>query len=502
MKALAAASLLLLLAGQGVTPAMPAPPAPPGTMDHPLVLTPAPEDLVFDLWRPEALVSGNRIKKVVFLVDGKAQQTVTKPPFKAKLRVQHFPVEQAVRAEGYDETGALVGSDEVILNQPRGALGLWILDPPRGRRIDQGRITARAALAVPDGRRVEALEWKLNDAPVAKLSRPPWQAEIDVPAGDVAYLSATVTLDDGSHTEAVRFLKSPQVLDEIDVGLVELFVAVTDAGNHLVAPVADLEAQDFEVYEAGRKQQVVKVEPARNLHWTVGVLLDSSRSMDWVHGAAQQAAKDFLRHALKPSDKAFSVTFADRPHLETPPTADLEKIDFGPPPNWDLSTKNPQTGASWGYTALHDAVIQSLYYVRGLQGQRALVLLTDGGDNASFFTTRDTVEYARRSGVVIYTIGFHLPMLGSYDRAKLAQLCEVTGGRLFSIDNAEDLAGVYTQIEKDLRSRYRVTYDDDRRQAEAGSDGPGEYREIVVKIKKNGLKARTVGGTYRSRSPS
>jgi len=487
MKAFAAASLLLLLAGQLA--------GQEAEMDHPLVLTPAPVDLVFDLWRPEAMVHSGRIKKVVFLVDGKIQKTVDRPPFKAKLDVQHFPVEQTVRAEGYDAAGVLVASDEVILNQPRGALGLWILNPPRGAKIDQGRITARAALSFPDGRRVEALEWKLNDAPVAKLSRPPWQTEIDVPAGDVAYLSAVVTLDDGSHTEAVRFLKSPQVLDEIDVGLVELFVAVTDAAKH---PIADLESSDFEVYEAGRKQQVVKVEPARNLPWTVGILLDTSRSMDWVHGAARQAATDFLHSALRPNDKAFSVTFADRPHLETPPTSDLQKVEFGAPPNWDWSTKNPATGASWGYTALHDAVIQSLYYVRGQQGQRALVMVTDGGDNASFFTTRDTVEYARRSGVVLYTIGFHLPMLGSYDRAKLAELCEVTGGRLFSIENAGELAGAYTQIENELRSRYRVTYDDDGKAA----GGPPGYREITVKIKKNGLKARTVRGTYRSRSLS
>jgi hypothetical protein len=89
-------------------------------------------------------------------------------------------------------------------------------------------------------------------------------------------------------------------------------------------------------------------------------------------------------------------------------------------------------------------------------------------------------------------------MLGSYDRAKLAELCEVTGGRLFSIENASELAGAYAQIENELRSRYRVTYDDDGKAAGA----PAGYREIAVKIKKSGLKARTVSGTYRSRSLS
>ena len=478
MKAFAAASLLLLLAGQDS--------APPS-----LVLMLPPSDLVYDSWHTEALVSGSEIKKVVFLVDGKAQKTVGKQPFKAKLSLQHFPVEQTVRAEGYDAAGALVGTDEVILNQPRGALGLWILDPPKGKRFNAGKVSARAALMVPDGRRVDVLEWKLNDTPVARLTQPPWRAEIEVPAGDLAYITAGVTLDDGSHAEAVRFLKSPQYLEEVDVNLVELYVAVTDAANQ---PFTDLAAADLEVYEAGTKREIVKVEPAESVPWTVGFLLDTSRSMGLSRDAALEAAAGFLHRVLKPKDRVFTATFADRPHLETPPTTDLDKVGFGVQPRWEPLAKQRIAGAQVGLTALHDAIIQGLYYFRGIQGQRALVLLTDGGDNTSSFTVRDTLEYARRSGVVVYTIGFDLSAVSNYERVKLNELCAATGGRLFSIAKAGDLPGVYTQIEKELRSRYRVTYNSDPKSA---PENPGRYRKVAVKVRKDGLKARTVSGTYR-----
>src|SRR5262249_1576390 len=140
-----------------------------------LILMPPPADVVLGLWRAEALVSGDKIKKVVFLVDGTAQLTRSTPPFSAEVRLAHFPTEQTLRAGGFDEKGQLVAADEVVVNQPRGTLGIWIVDPPKGKRINTGKVLARAEIMVPDGRRVEAMEFKINDTVVAKISKPPWQ---------------------------------------------------------------------------------------------------------------------------------------------------------------------------------------------------------------------------------------------------------------------------------------------------------------------------------------
>jgi VWFA-related protein len=446
-----------------------------------LLLMPPPADVVLGLWRAEALVTGDLIKKVVFQVDGVVQLTRTSPPFTAEVRLARFPTEQTVRAEGFDDKGTLVAADEVVLNQPRGALGIWIVDPPKGKRIASGKVLARAELMVPDGRRVDSLEFKLNDAPVAKLTKPPWQAEVEIPAAvDLVYITVSVSLDDGTHAEAVRFVKSPNYVEEVEVNLVELYVAVNDKSNQ---PVQGLTQADFEVYESGKKQEISKFELVENMPLTVGVLLDTSGSMASSLGFAERAAAEFLHRVLKPKDKAFAVSFAGRPRLDMPPTDDIEAV-----------AQSISGLQAVGDTALHDALVQSLYYFRGMQGQRALVLLSDGDDNASYFKYKDALEYAKRSGVAIYTIGFNLSLLGGGIKGKLYELSESTGGRLYTTDKAQELPAIYAQIEKELRSRYLVAYSSDQKGGQGAQTG---YREVEVKVKKPGLKARTARGTYQ-----
>ena len=101
------------------------------------------------------------------------------------------------------------------------------------------------------------MEFKVNDAPVATFERPPWQAEIDVPAGgSMSYLSVTGTLDDGSRSEEVRFLNSPQYLEEVNVKLVELFTTVTDKSGRLVRGLTQEEFQGHRRQETSDHHQV------------------------------------------------------------------------------------------------------------------------------------------------------------------------------------------------------------------------------------------------------
>ena len=441
-----------------------------------LILLPPPEDILMGLWRTEAIVTGERIQKVAFLVDGKLQLTVAKRPFTAEVRLERFPTEQTVRAEGYDAEGKLIAADEVILNQPRGAFNVRIVSPSKGAKV-QGRTLARAEVVVPDGRRMQSMEFRVNDRAVTSLTKPPWQAEVSVPANeDLVYLTVVATLDDGSRAEAVRYLKSPQYVTEVDVNLVELYVAVTDRSGTLVR---DLKQEDFEVYEAGKRQEIAKFELVQNLPLIVGILIDTSGSMAGSMVDTEKAAAGFLESVMTPKDKAFAVSFARRPRLEMPPTDDTGAV-----------VQAIEGLQAVGDTALHDALVHSLYYFRGVQGQRALVLLSDGDDNASYITYKDALEYARRSGVAVYTIGLNIPVLETGIRVKLNELAEATGGRTFFTNNAEELAGIYKQIETELRSRYLVAYNSNE------VSGQGGFREVQVKVKRSGLKARTARGYY------
>jgi VWFA-related protein len=375
-----------------------------------------------------------------------------------------------VRVEGYDAAGDLVAWDQVVVNQARGRFRVLITDPRRGLRV-KDKAVARAEVVVPEERRVESVEFRVNDRVAATLTQPPWQHEVQVPSeGDLAYLTVTARLDDGTQAEDVRFLRAPANLGEVEVDLVELFAAALDGSGH---PVRGLPASDFEILEAGKPQKIVRFEQVDDLPLTLGIAIDTSFSMASSLAEAQRAAAGFVHNLLTPKDRGFTLQFGGRPELLVPPIDDAEAVA--------LSLEGLR---AFGRTTLHDAIITSLYYFRAERGQRALVLLTDGEDTASGTSWEDALAYAKKSGVTIYTIG-----LGKGPRDKLTELAQATGGRAFFIERADELAGTYSRIGEELRSRYLLTYSSDR------PADPSGFRPVEVRIKK-GLKARVSRGTY------
>jgi VWFA-related protein len=441
-----------------------------------VTLVPPDDDVVFGLWRAEALVTGNQITKVVFSVDGKPQYARNAPPYTVELRLKRMPSEQLVRADGYDVHGQLISSDHLILNQPHGGLAVAIQQPARGAK-PSGQVQAVADVTVPSERRVEQVEFRINDKLVAKLTQPPWATTITVPAeGDTVYLTVAAQLDDGSRAEDVRFLRSQNYVEEVSVNLVELYTTVVDGSGQLVK---GLGADDFQVLEGGQPQTLAKFELVENLPLTLGILIDTSGSMASSLGEAQRAAGGFLQRMVRPGDRCFTLTFADRPVLRMPLTDDPR-----------AAAQSLERLQADGSTSIHDALVHSLYYFRGTHGQRALVLLSDGDDNTSQLTYDEALEYAKHSGVAIYTIGLNISPASMGIRGKLNRMSEATGGRVFYVSKAQELAGVYEEIERELRSRYLLAF-------QSGVNaGAGGYRQIEVKMRKAGLKARTARGYY------
>ncbi len=143
-----------------------------------------------------------------------------------------------------------------------------------------------------------------------------------------------------------------------------------------------------------------------------------------------------------------------------------------------------------GNTTLHDSLIYALYYFGGVKGKRALVILSDGKDEGSRYGFNEALEYARRSGVALYTVGIGLSTREADVRLKLSRLAEETGGRFFFIQHASELEGIYDAIQKELRSQYLLAY-------QSSNDGdPEKFRAIEVKLGKPGLEAKTMRGYY------
>jgi VWFA-related protein len=192
---------------------------------------------------------------------------------------------------------------------------------------------------------------------------------------------------------------------------------------------------------------------------------------------AKRAAEEFLAAVMKPIDRTFLVGFAERPALLLPLTSDARAI----------ATSFRELPAL-GSTSLHDALVYSLYQYRGIRGQKAMVLVSDGDDTSSRIGFDDALAYAQRAGVAIYTIGLNIGGASLGIRGKLEKLASETGGRTFFVSKASELSGVYGQIERELRSRYLLAFAPDPPPKE------GERHALEVKVAGGKWKARAARG--------
>jgi Ca-activated chloride channel homolog len=262
--------------------------------------------------------------------------------------------------------------------------------------------------------------------------------------------------------------------ERMDIRLVELYTNVVDRAGK---PVEGIGPQDLQVLEDGVRQSIRQVERVEDTPLRLVTLIDNSASMLPRLEPTRKAALQFLHRTLRPHDQAAVITFNRSPRIAVGLTSDLTMLEDG------LASLTADDE-----TSLYDSLIFSLYYLGGSPGQRAVVLLSDGEDNASSFHFADVLESARRAGIAVYAIGINLPREGA--SGELARLAAETGGRSFFVRGTDELDGAYQEIQRDLRSRYRVSY-------QSSNTKPGEaFRAVRVEVARSGVEARTISGYY------
>ncbi|HYX23482.1 MAG TPA: VWA domain-containing protein [Thermoanaerobaculia bacterium] len=429
-------------------------------------------ELQAGMQRFDTLTTGKDIDKVTFALDGKPVLTKRKPPFSVELDLGNLPRPRTLAAKAYSATGAELASDELVVNSAPNRFQVKLVEPKRGKRYGTS-LLAKAEPQAPDGGTVERVEFFLNETRVATLYQPPWEQPIVLPKAEaLGYVRAVAYLPDGSSTESLVFVNAPDDMTEVSINFVELYTSVLDRQKR---PVGGLEKKDFTVTEDGARQEISRFEKVDNLSIHAAVALDVSASMEKSLDKARQAALEFFQRIIRPKDRASVITFNDHPNLTVKFTNDVPTLAGG------LAGLKAERG-----TALYDSVIFTLYYFTGIKGQRALVLISDGKDEGSRFTWEDALDYARRAGVTIYSIG-----LGDdVDKRKLSRLAEETGGRAFFLKNVDELAGIYASVEQELRSQYLIGYQS------TNTSGGNNFRSVELKVGKPGLEAKTIRGYY------
>ncbi len=426
--------------------------------------------------RFDTLLTGEEISSVDFFVDDRKVMSKRTAPYTLELDLGEIPIPTKVRVVARNGDGRIIAGDQLVVNGGSDPFRVRIVTPRVSHGLS-GETRVEVAVNVPSNHELESVELYLNDERVATGYESTLVYVVDVPSeSQTTFIRAVATLDDetGSTAEDVVLLNAPEMLEQVDVRLVELPTTVVQGRDF----VSDLTARDFEVLDEGKRVEIERFEYVRDLPLSIGMAMDSSGSMQPRMAQALQTGARFFQRVMRPGDRAFLLAFNDEPRLVQEWTDSLGDLAAG------LATLEASE-----MTAMYDAVIHSLYNFQGLRGQKALVLLSDGQDTASKFSFDQVLEYSRRSGIPIYTIGLGIRRDDVETRAKLVRLAKETGAESYMIEVPGALSDIYDEIEVQLRSQYILGFYPSQEAREAG-----EWRKIEVKVE-NG-KARTVHGYY------
>ena len=296
-------------------------------------------------------------------------------------------------------------------------------------------------------------------------------------AGAPSILAATDTeRADEPHVTVVPRAPRPQAVRDrgagtirLDVKAILVPVTVTDAQDR---PVVGLQKDDFQIFEDNVKQEIIS-SSIEDAPASVGVIFDSSGSMGNKITPSVDAVEQFFRTTL-PGDEFLLVRFADKPQFMGGFTADILEVS-----GWLHSMR------AAGWTALNDAIYLGIQKMKGAKNSRkVLLVLSDGGDNNSRYSTREIRRLVRESGVSIYSISF-------YQGSRLLEgISDETGGRLIHVHHLSELPDAIERLSRTVRDQYVLSY------YSSNSQNDGKYHRVRVELSQPAMRLSWRHGYY------
>lgn len=325
---------------------------------------------------------------------------------------------------------------------------------------------------------VEKVEFFVDDKLIFIDTETPYRCVFDFGTEPRSWIIRAVAHHREGVTVSDQVILKKVILNyAVQVNRVILYATAMAAGKHYVL---DLTRDDLLLEEDGVKQEIVDFYREER-PVTLAVISDSSGSMQAAMKTVHAAASRFL-DALGPEDKALVIDFDDKVYLLQDVTANRD----------DLRLALTSTNALGG-TALYDALYASYRKLKGIDGRKAIILLSDGDDTSSKFSFRRVLDEAKINDFIIYTIGLGTSFLDVDLRRVLRSLSEETGGRAYFPDKVDELEGVYQQIAAELKSQYYITYEP------KATNWDGRWRKIRLTAPKKGVEIRTRSGYYAVR---
>ena len=272
----------------------------------------------------------------------------------------------------------------------------------------------------------------------------------------------------------------------VDVPLVVLYPTVTDRSGSVAR---GLRQEDFQVFVDG-KLQPISVFSDQDIPVSVGLIIDNSGS---IAGKRQLIAAGGMAFAAERNqdDELFVVHFSDTVRMGLPASQPFTSNHS------ELQAALERMTAA-GKTALYDAIDRGLRQLESAKFEKkALLVIGDGGDNASAASLDDVVERAERAGVILYTVGVFDPNADDKNPGVLRRLAKATGGESYFPESADEVASICERIAADIRSQYTLGIRPPTTEGE-------EYHKINVKARRpdgSKLNVRTREGYYGQSKP-
>ncbi len=371
-----------------------------------------------------------------------------------------------------------------------GLVSVRFVEPsPPGLVLGVTRITVEAATSADA--RIVSVAIYVDGSPLSVLTRPPYTLTWDAGSRFLHRSLRAVATDSAGRSAEARIEVQPLNVGQYEeVRLVNLYATALDREGRAIL---DLGRDDFLLFEDGVPQTVSHFTSAR-VPLTVALLIDASNSMGR-GGKVELARKAAVQFAesVDPSDHLMVLHFNDELRGPREPLADHKRVKE------EVEGIRPGGG-----TALYDSLFQTAQLLEGREGRRAIVLLSDGRDQAltdnepgSLRLFEEALEKAHRSDAAIYAVGLGRHLEEEMDLQRVRSLKEIldtlarqTGGRSYFPERAGELSGIYRQIAIDLRQQYALAYTSTNRSRD------GRWRAISLRVKRDDLEVRTRTGYY------
>lgn len=364
------------------------------------------------------------------------------------------------RAVGYDASGAVIGEDEMVVNDPRPPFRVRLQGPLEWP--ETGNVELRANVLRPSEVGIAGVDFYVGEEKIASSAAPPYTATVDAAKFPGAIYARVVARGSNAQEANDVFFFGERAHASTDVTVQQIPVSV--AGGK-----TPLRVEDLTLVDDGKPRPIEGLVAAADQPLHVILLIDYSESMLEELPVVKEAAKQFARALLRPQDR-------------------LAVVGFNQTTFWMTGYTNDPNGVAQavdrvkpiGETHLYDSTIEMLYELQKTPGRHALILLTDGVDQGSRFKLDHLVHYARYAGVPVYPVVKNKMLsrwmklgVGRLQARRLSAIAEDTGATYFIIQSERELAGVYTRIAQELRQQYQVVFHSE-------SDVADQWRSLKI----------------------